>query len=76
MYSTILDIKYLKQTLPPTIEDNFYTYLSELTAEDVVLYALKEGSVAFPRYFVYISKIYKVVTFNISEYLLFALRVL
>jgi nicotinate phosphoribosyltransferase len=40
---------YLKQTLPQGIEDEFFDYLSQLTAKDVTLYALEEGSVAFPR---------------------------
>ena len=44
------DIEYLKQTLPETIESEFYVFLRQLTAKDVVLYAIDEGSVAFPRY--------------------------
>ncbi|KAF2882040.1 hypothetical protein ILUMI_24140 [Ignelater luminosus] len=43
------DIEYLKQTLPPTIEDEFFVFLSKLTADEVTLYAMEEGSVAFPR---------------------------
>ncbi|GJQ68113.1 hypothetical protein Trydic_g10707 [Trypoxylus dichotomus] len=43
------DLEYLKQTLPPTIEEEFYIFLSKLTADDIALYALEEGSVAFPR---------------------------
>lgn len=43
------DIEYLKQTLPECIENEFYEYLSELTAKDVKLYSIDEGSVAFPR---------------------------
>ncbi|XP_050440639.1 nicotinate phosphoribosyltransferase isoform X2 [Adelges cooleyi] len=43
------DIEYLKTTLPSTIEQSFFTYLKELTAKDVTLYAIDEGSVVFPR---------------------------
>ncbi|XP_021701523.1 nicotinate phosphoribosyltransferase isoform X2 [Aedes aegypti] len=43
------DIEYLKHALPQGIEEEFFEYLSQLTAKDVTLYALKEGSVAFPR---------------------------
>lgn len=43
------DIEYLKTTLPPTIEQSFFTYLKKLTAKDVKLYAIDEGSVVFPR---------------------------
>lgn len=43
------DIEYLKQTLPEGIENDFFDYLGNLTAKDVILYAVDEGSVAFPR---------------------------
>lgn len=43
------DMEYLKQTLDGNIEDEFYEYLRNLTAKDVTLYAIEEGSVAFPR---------------------------
>ncbi|XP_050077079.1 nicotinate phosphoribosyltransferase isoform X2 [Anopheles maculipalpis] len=43
------DIEYLKHALPQGIEDEFFDYLSQLTAKDVTLYAIEEGSVAFPR---------------------------
>lgn len=42
------DIEYLRQTLPD-IESAFFDYLSVLTTKDVTLYAMEEGSVAFPR---------------------------
>ncbi|XP_067011033.2 nicotinate phosphoribosyltransferase isoform X2 [Anabrus simplex] len=42
------DIAYLKQTLPPTIEPEFFVFLRNLTANDVTLYAIQEGSVVFP----------------------------
>ena len=44
-----LDIEYLKNTLPPTVEDEFFDYLKNLTPNDITIYALKEGSIAFPR---------------------------
>ncbi|XP_037927830.1 nicotinate phosphoribosyltransferase isoform X3 [Teleopsis dalmanni] len=43
------DIEYLRQTLPEGIENEFFDYLGNLTARDVILYAIDEGTVAFPR---------------------------
>lgn len=43
------DINYLKTVLPEGIEEEFFEYLGKLTAKEVTLYALEEGSVAFPR---------------------------
>lgn len=44
------DITYLKQILPPYVEEEFFRYLKNLTVEDVTLFAIPEGSVVFPRY--------------------------
>ncbi|KAM7351466.1 nicotinate phosphoribosyltransferase isoform 5-T11 [Cochliomyia hominivorax] len=43
------DIEYLRQTLPEGTENDFFEYLGNLTAKDVTLYAIDEGTVAFPR---------------------------
>ncbi|XP_065165373.1 nicotinate phosphoribosyltransferase isoform X3 [Atheta coriaria] len=43
------DIDYLRKTLPSTIEDEFFVYLSQLNTNDVTVYAVPEGSVVFPR---------------------------
>ncbi|XP_034668453.1 nicotinate phosphoribosyltransferase isoform X1 [Drosophila subobscura] len=43
------DIEYLKQTLPEGIENEFFEYLGNLTAREVTLFAIDEGTVAFPR---------------------------
>ncbi|XP_049789366.1 nicotinate phosphoribosyltransferase isoform X1 [Schistocerca nitens] len=43
------DILYLKQTLPQTIEPEFFVFLKNLTPRDVTLHAIEEGSVCFPR---------------------------
>lgn len=43
------DIEYLRQTLPDSIENEFFQYLGNLTAKEVILYAIDEGTVAFPR---------------------------
>ncbi|CAG9769607.1 unnamed protein product [Ceutorhynchus assimilis] len=43
------DIEYIKQILPSHIEQEFYDYLSTLTAKDIKLYAVQEGTVVFPR---------------------------
>ena len=47
--NTFSDIEYLRRTLPPTVEDEFFDYLRDLTPDDITIYALKEGSIAFPR---------------------------
>lgn len=43
------DIAYLKKTLPQNVEDEFFQYLRDLTPKDIKIYALQEGSIAFPR---------------------------
>lgn len=43
------DIEYLKNVLPQNIEEGFYDFLKCLTAKEVTVYALSEGSVCFPR---------------------------
>ncbi|XP_038208091.1 nicotinate phosphoribosyltransferase isoform X2 [Zerene cesonia] len=43
------DIDYLRQTLPSTIECEFFDYLKDLTCKDIKLSAIEEGSVVFPR---------------------------
>jgi nicotinate phosphoribosyltransferase len=43
------DIEYLRSVLPEGIEEEFFEYLRNLTAKEVTLYALEEGSVVFPR---------------------------
>ena len=47
--SSFADIEYLKNTLPATVEDEFFDYLKNLTPNDITIHALKEGSIAFPR---------------------------
>jgi len=42
------DITYLKATLP-TADPAFFDYLSNLTVDDIKIYAIDEGSVVFPR---------------------------
>ena len=46
---TILDIEYLRNALPPNVEEEFFTYMKQLNPNDVTIYAIKEGSVVFPR---------------------------
>ncbi|XP_034253453.1 nicotinate phosphoribosyltransferase isoform X2 [Thrips palmi] len=43
------DIIYLRETLPSSIEPEFFDYLKNLTANEVTVYAIEEGSVVFPR---------------------------
>jgi nicotinate phosphoribosyltransferase len=42
------DIAYLKETLP-TVDSGFFDFLANLTADEIVLNAIEEGSVVFPR---------------------------
>ncbi|XP_046742032.1 nicotinate phosphoribosyltransferase isoform X3 [Diprion similis] len=48
-YYSDSDIEYLQSTLPASVEPEFYEYLRNLTAQDVTLCAIEEGSVVFPR---------------------------
>ena len=43
------DIEYLQSVFPPNTDPAFFEYLSEMTAKDLVLAAIPEGSVVFPR---------------------------
>ncbi|KAK7468226.1 hypothetical protein BaRGS_00036549 [Batillaria attramentaria] len=43
------DVEYLKKVMPPTVENEFFQYLSEMTANEVTLWAVDEGTVVFPK---------------------------
>lgn len=44
------DLAYLRQILPPYVEEEFFQYLKDgVSVSDVTLYAIPEGSVVFPR---------------------------
>lgn len=43
------DITYLRSVLPDSVEPEFFEYLCNLTTEDVVIHAVDEGEVVFPR---------------------------
>ncbi|ELT87239.1 hypothetical protein CAPTEDRAFT_175488 [Capitella teleta] len=43
------DIEYLRTVLPPTTEEEFFSYLNELNTHDVTVFAVPEGSVVFPK---------------------------
>ena len=43
------DIEYLKKELPSHYEEEFFNYLQNLSMEDIEIYALAEGSIAFPK---------------------------
>ena len=45
---TASDIKYLR-SLMPTCDEGFFDYLSSMNCKDIKLYALQEGTLAFPR---------------------------
>lgn len=43
------DINYLKSVLSPTTEEEFFNYLLRLDTSDLVIYAIEEGTVVFPK---------------------------
>ena len=43
------DIQYLRTVLPSTTEEEFFQYLQELDTREVIMYAVPEGSVVFPK---------------------------
>ena len=43
------DIKFIKEKVLVDAEEEFFTYLQQLTPKDIKIYALKEGSIAFPK---------------------------
>lgn len=43
------DIDYLRKILPLDVEPSFFDFLANLTAKDVKLFAIPEGTVVFPR---------------------------
>ncbi|KAH7637443.1 nicotinate phosphoribosyltransferase isoform X1 [Dermatophagoides farinae] len=43
------DIDFFRKILFDDVEDEFFDYLSKITAKDVVLYSVAEGSVVFPK---------------------------
>lgn len=45
----LIDIDYLRTTMPDCVEPEFFEYLKNLTTDEVSLYAIEEGSVVFPR---------------------------
>ena len=46
----LTDINYIQnEVLPKTCKPEFFEYLRHLTAEDLTIYAIPEGTVVFPR---------------------------
>ncbi|KAL3695494.1 hypothetical protein R1sor_009570 [Riccia sorocarpa] len=43
------DIEYLRSILPPQCEEGFFEYLLDVDCSEVVIHAIPEGSVCFPR---------------------------
>ncbi|XP_048590328.1 nicotinate phosphoribosyltransferase [Nematostella vectensis] len=43
------DIEYLKKNLPPTTEEEFFTFLKTIDPGSVELWAVPEGSIVFPK---------------------------
>ncbi|CAG0917796.1 unnamed protein product [Notodromas monacha] len=43
------DIQYLKETFSSQTDPEFFEFLGNLTAKEITLYAIEEGSVVFPR---------------------------
>jgi len=40
---------YLRTILPPSTEEAFYDYLSSVSTDNIVVYAVDEGMVVFPK---------------------------
>lgn len=43
------DIDYLRKTMPDYVEEAFFTYLKNMDLKELKLYAIREGSLVFPR---------------------------
>uniref|UniRef100_A0A7E4V363 Nicotinate phosphoribosyltransferase n=1 Tax=Panagrellus redivivus TaxID=6233 RepID=A0A7E4V363_PANRE len=43
------DIEFLRAEFPPSTEDKFFDYLSKLNCNELVIHAVPEGSVVFPK---------------------------
>lgn len=43
------DIAYLKTAMPPYVEDEFFRFLKDMNLNDLKVYAVREGSLVFPR---------------------------
>jgi len=44
-----IDMDYLRTILPPSTEEAFYDYLSSVSTDNIVVYAVDEGMVVFPK---------------------------
>ena len=44
-----LDMEYLRTILPSSTEEEFYDYMSSISTENIVVYAVDEGMVVFPK---------------------------
>jgi len=40
---------YIRTILPPSTEEEFYDYLGSLSTDSIVVYAVDEGMVVFPK---------------------------
>jgi nicotinate phosphoribosyltransferase len=45
----LVDILYLKKILPDGIEKEFFEYLANVSTKDVMVSAINEGTVVFPK---------------------------
>lgn len=43
------DIAYLRTAMPPYIEEEFFQYLKDIDLKELKVYAVREGSLVFPR---------------------------
>ena len=48
-YKSVSDLKYLREILPPSTEEEFFDYLASITTKDIVVYAIDEGTAVFPK---------------------------
>lgn len=43
------DLEFLRTVLPPTTEESFFEFLSQLDCKSIKIFAIEEGSVVFPK---------------------------
>ena len=45
----MIDIEYLRSVMPKYVEEEFFEYLKNMNLNELKIYAMREGSLVFPR---------------------------
>lgn len=48
-FMILIDIEFFRSFLAKDVEEEFFQYLSKITAENIVVWSVSEGSVVFPK---------------------------